>query len=307
MTSYRGGVYYGKKDDEWQTDGVENGSFGIVIDGGVRCFDESNSEWLEWASGGGGGGGGGGGDNTVYRGTLCPDPTIGNDGDIYIQSYTQGTLTSDGDSYINSSFLPGGRASVECVYKVVQTDANYSTIFGTRQGNNARCTARYQSDQNGFLVLQKSTSVGASYNEMSCQFITKSVSDYVRIKISGPVFYAQTPTARQWGLAGSSASADTFGYPVYIFANNNAGSPGDYGSFALKYWAAWNNDGTLARYYVPVEDDNGPGLMDLVYGTIKRNGGPGTLVYTSEGTQQDAIVWEKRGQVWKIVGTPGLS
>lgn len=58
MVSYRDGAYYGKKDDEWPTEGVENGAIGIVIEGGVVCFDESTSQWVPWAGSDNNGGGG---------------------------------------------------------------------------------------------------------------------------------------------------------------------------------------------------------------------------------------------------------
>ena len=53
--TYRDGAWYGKKTDTWPTIGVENGAFGIVIDGGIKCFDAENAQWLDWSASGDGG------------------------------------------------------------------------------------------------------------------------------------------------------------------------------------------------------------------------------------------------------------
>lgn len=53
--TYRDGYWRGKSSDTWPTQGVENGAFGIAIDGGIKCFDAENGVWMDWSASGNGG------------------------------------------------------------------------------------------------------------------------------------------------------------------------------------------------------------------------------------------------------------
>ena len=48
MVSYRDGKYYGHNDEEWPTENVQNGSEGVVFEGGKRYFDAEANEWVDW-------------------------------------------------------------------------------------------------------------------------------------------------------------------------------------------------------------------------------------------------------------------
>lgn len=237
-----------------------------------------------------------GGGNTL-TGTTPPDSALGTDGDFYIQTASDGVLTSDGACYINTNIKPNALYAVEIVAAMTQQTTNYDTLFGTRNGSAGRFTARFYYEKNGALEVHKSSYPSGNYTAWSTGETKSTMLDtYARLYIKdilrvNGVFKNGTTTS----------SVNAFPYSLFLFANNNAGSVSDYGCCAIKRFKVWNNNDELIMYLVPSLYNGEACMYDLVTGQYFRNSGTGTFTYTNLDTSFDAILWKKISGAWMVI------
>lgn len=228
--------------------------------------------------------GGGGG---VSTGTEPPSNDTGANGDFYIQTYQGGILSSTGGATINSGVTINAMFAVETMVRVDATDSRYSTFFGCRNGSAGRFTARFANSAGGSLDIQKSATPTASYASITTTFTKSGMQDNFNRLLVG---------------LDRSNNADDFPYPMYLYNNNNAGIVGDdYGDFSMKYFLLTDENGFIAQYLIPAEDNGEACMLDLIDGTYHKNIGNGSFTYTADGGISDRLLWRKYNGVWKAI------
>ena len=243
-------------------------------------------------------GGGGGG---ILTGTTPPSASVGSNGDFYMQTAADGTLASDGACYINTNITQNARYKVEIEAAITELTTNYDTLFGCRNGSNARFTARFANSTNGNLAIHKSTQPGASYSNAPTSVAKNTMLNTYK-KITVKDFVA----IDDFVIMGMSTSnTSDFPYPIFVFANNDAGTPGDYAYCAVKTFKMWDEDGKLVMYLNPATQNGVACMYDLVTGNYFSNDGAGTFTHTNAGTTRDALLWKKISGTWQIVGVVG--
>ena len=242
---------------------------------------------------------GGEGQGAPYRGSTPPTASLGTDGDMYVQTVVGGSISSDGDCYIDSGIIPNSLYCVEIMAALTSNTNGYDTIFGCRNGSAGRFTARFDENVNGQLAVHKSSSPSSNYS-----FYTSSIrkSDMLGI-------YYKFTLKDAWyendilQNAFKSSDVNAFPYSIYVFANNNAGGPSDYAHAKIKYFKVYDNTGALVCYLVGTQDGNGVACMhDLVTGAMKYSGENAVFTYDSSETYVATIYWKKVGLNWQIVG-----
>ena len=186
-------------------------------------------------------------------------------------------LESGGKQYINTGVLVNPDYSVEVTFVMTQRNATWDTLFGTRNSNQARFTARWANSATGKLGVHRSKIKTASYESFDDSNATKTmVTDtWHTIKLA----------KREYSFDGAlrktfSATTGTteFPYPIYLFALCNSGSPADYGYFRIKSARMWNSSDELIRDFIPVIDKEGVACMyDKVNGEFYYNKGTGSF------------------------------
>lgn len=168
--------------------------------------------------------------------------------DIYVQC---DWIASAKNSYIDTGIKPNPNYSIEVVAKIYKyADAGYYTLFGTRNGNNARFTMR---DNNNSTVtsFQRSISSTTSYANYNHSINRSDRANawytyglYKNLaKINGTVV----------NTFDESTSTTAFPYTLYLSAlNNNGSSAADYGYYYFKSCKIWDDSDTLIRDYIPV-------------------------------------------------------
>lgn len=169
-------------------------------------------------------------------------------------------IQSSGKQHINSRFVPNQNTSVVCDVDFAAVSST-AFLFGSRSSGstywyNFLCTAAgFRSD------FYTDTTAFAHAGGRMLIDKNKNVTTVNEIVV----------------LSSTSGSFST-AYPLYLFAENNAGSA--YGPCAAKiyYFQIYNGD-TLERDFVPCyrKSDSVVGLYDLVNGVFYTNAGTGTF------------------------------
>jgi len=235
---------------------------------------------------------------SVLTGLKVPSASLGKNGDFYVQAAKIGTLTSDKHSYINTGITQNALYKVEIEAQLGSAvSGSYDTFFGCRNGNNARFTARFNNGANGALEIHKSTTPTTSYTTGSTGLTKNSfVGTYHKITVRD---YCAMDGLVTYGLATSNTT--DFPYPIFVFANNDRGTAGDYASASVKTWKMWNSDGELIQFLIPAEDDQNVACMyDLMTDTYFYNSGSGSFYYTAGTVSRGAILWLKEGGSWSV-------
>lgn len=236
---------------------------------------------------------GGGGNGEIHTGTTPPSGDLGADGDVYIQSYQGGILSSTSGATINSGVTINQMFVAEVIVRVDATDTRYSTIFGCRNGTAGRFSARFGGSVSSTLDIHKSATPTASYAAISTKFTKHEMAN------SG-LFYRLLV-----GLD-TSNNTDNFPYPIYLFNNNDAGSVGeDYGDFSMKRFVLTDENGLIAQYLIPAEDNGEACMLDLLDGTYHKNIGNGSFTYTADGGVSERLLWRKLNGSWKAIKMVG--
>ena len=187
-------------------------------------------------------------------------------------------IASANASYIDTGIKPNPNYSIEVVAKIYKYANNgYYTLFGTRNGNNARFTMRDNNNSTVTSFLRSTSATTAyAYYDHSINRTDRANSWYTYglyknlAKINGTVV----------NTFDESTSTVLFPYNLYLSANNNAGSVGDYGYYYFKSCKIWDDSDTLVRDYVPAYDTlSGKfGLFDKVESVFSSSGSANEFV-----------------------------
>lgn len=156
-------------------------------------------------------------------------------------------IQSTGTQYVNTGVKPNQDARVVLdVYASPATTASW--LFGARNGNTDRT----------FGLLSYNSQYRSDYNN--------STEEYSTVTPSGKFTVDKDKNVTKFnGTIGVTAKYGAFQctYPMFLFANNNAGTAAGFGSFKLYSCQIYDN-GTLVRDYVPCKNPSGVvGLYDL--------------------------------------------
>ena len=171
-------------------------------------------------------------------------------------------IQSSGTQWINTGFKPNQNTRA-----ALTVDAKPSTaaawLFGARNGNTDRT----------FGLLSFNSQYRSDYNN--------STEEYSTVTPSGKFTVDKDKNVTKFnGTIGVTARSGVFQctYPMFLFANNNAGTAAGFGSFKLYVCQLYDN-GNLIRDFVPCIDPAGAvGLYDLVGGKFYGNAGTGVFL-----------------------------
>ena len=181
-------------------------------------------------------------------------------------------LESTGKQYINTGVKVTPDYTVEVTFVMTQRNATWDTLFGTRNSNQARFTARWANSATGKLGVHRSKGKTVNYESIDDANATKTmvVDTWHTIKLAKREYTFDGNLRKTFS---ATSSTDAFPYPIYLFALCNAGSPADYGYFRIKKARIWNDKDELIRDYIPCVDLDGVGGMyDVVNDTFTKSG-----------------------------------
>lgn len=181
-------------------------------------------------------------------------------------------LESTGKQYINTGVKVTPDYTVEVTFVMTQRNATWDTLFGTRNSNQARFTARWANSATGKLGVHRSKGKTVNYESIDDANATKTmVTDtWHTIKLAKREYFFDGELRKTFSATTSTAA---FPYPIFLFALCNAGSPADYGYFRIKKARIWNDQDELIRDYIPCVDLDGVGGMyDVVNDTFTKSG-----------------------------------
>lgn len=181
-------------------------------------------------------------------------------------------LESTGKQYINTGVKVTPDYTIEVTFVMTQRNATWDTLFGTRNSNQARFTARWANSATGKLGVHRSKGKSVSYESIDDANATKTmVTDtWHTVKLAKREYTFDGNLRKTFS---ATSSTDVFPYPIYLFALCNAGSPADYGYFRIKKARIWNDKDELIRDYIPCVDLDGVGGMyDVVNDTFTKSG-----------------------------------
>lgn len=187
-------------------------------------------------------------------------------------------LESSGTQYINTGVYVTPDYTIEVEFLLAQRKATWDTLFGTRNGSQARFTARWANSTNGKLGVHRSSAKTTNYESIDDSNATKSAvtSTWHTIKLAKREYTFDGVLRKTFS---STTNTATFPYPIFLFALCNAGSPADYGYFRITQAKIWDNNDMLVREYIPCyrKSDKVAGMYDVVNGVFYTNKGSGSF------------------------------
>lgn len=188
------------------------------------------------------------------------------------EGYTELEYIESADSqYIKTGVFVNPQYTVAAEFMLTKRTTTWDTIFGTRNGNLARFTARYANTATGNLGIHRSTSKTASYHSFEdAQAKKTNVTDkFHHIRLAKNKYYFDGEL-RHTFTAGSSLTK--YAYELFLFANNNVGSVGDEGYFRMKFCTIQDENNEYVRYFIPCLNSDGvPGMYDFVTDTFYKS------------------------------------
>lgn len=171
-------------------------------------------------------------------------------------------IQSSGAQYIDTGFKPNQNTVVRAD---IAHDLSSRTcwIFGARNGTNV--------DAFGFLTYKGAyrADYGTATTNLSGTPTERFTIEMNKnsVKIDGAVI--------------ATAAVQTFStnYPIYLFANNNAGVSAGFSTTKIYGCEIYNGD-VLMLEFIPCRrnSDNALGMYDTVHGTFCQNAGSGTFI-----------------------------
>lgn len=173
-------------------------------------------------------------------------------------------IQSAASQYIKTGVYPNPNYTVTAEFSIAQKAAVWDTIFGTRNANAARFTARYANTTTGKLGIHRSTAKGNNYESYEDAEAAKDkvTGAFHHIRLAKNKYYFDRTLKKTFTASTSTAA---FPYELYLFANNNAGKVGDAGYFRMKYCTIQDETGKYVRYYIPCKNPSGvAGMYDFI-------------------------------------------
>ena len=181
-------------------------------------------------------------------------------------------IESTGAQYINTGVYVTPDYTIEVTFVMTQRKTTWDTLFGTRNSQQSRFTARWANSATGNLGVHRSKAKTTNYENFDDTNAKKTnVTDtWHTIKLAKREYTFDGVLRKTFSATTSTA---TFPYPIYLFALCNAGSPADYGYFRIKKARIWNSNDELIRDYIPcVNLDGVAGMYDAVNDTFTKSG-----------------------------------
>lgn len=196
---------------------------------------------------------------SVYLGTNKLFTNLPYDAEIeYLE------VTENGP-YIDTGFFPTYKTRVVAD---VQTAGVHGFLFG------ARGTSSSTSPTQFVFGVTGTTSFRTDYFGTSKTATVTNTTHRAIIDKNANVTNAFDAT-----VTNTAVSSGSVAYPMYIFVFNNAGTPASsYGLMKLYSFKIYNDDGSLARDFIPVRTGTEGCLYDKVEKKIYKNVGTGAFV-----------------------------
>lgn len=173
-------------------------------------------------------------------------------------------ITANGP-YIDTGFWPTYKTRVVAD---VQTAGVHGFLFGARGTNASNSPTQFVFGVTGTSGM-RTDYFGTTQNASVGSTTIRTVIDK----------NANVTTAFGVTTTNTAVSSGVVAFPMYIFIFNNAGTPAlSYGLMKLYSFKIYNNDGSLARDYIPVRVGSEGALYDRVYGELYYNAGTGAFV-----------------------------
>lgn len=172
-------------------------------------------------------------------------------------------IQSSGTQYVDTGFKPSWNSRV--VVDVSDVASTSGMIFGCRNAASATATQQFNiyRNSNGMRSDYFGTNATLSISDTTPRTVIDKNKNVVTM-------YGATVT-------NTAVSSGTVGYNLFLFANNNVGTPGTYASCKLYSCQIYDN-GTLVRDYVPCVDSSGAyGLYDMINAQFYSNAGSGSF------------------------------
>lgn len=167
--------------------------------------------------------------------------------------------------YIDTGFWPTYKTRVVAD---VQTAGVHGFLFGARGTNSSTSPTQFVFGVTGIRGM-RTDYFGTTQSPNVYDSTVRGVIDK----------NANVTTAFGATTTNTVVSSGFVTFPMYIFIFNNAGTPGaSYGLMKLYSFKIYNNDGSLARDYIPVRVGSEGALYDRVYGELYYNAGTGAFV-----------------------------
>lgn len=241
-----------------------------------------------------------GGSGTL-TGSTPPTSSQGSDGDVYIQKFPAGVLTSDGDCAINTGIYPNTLYTVETEAALTQQSSVYDVLFGVNSGNTGYFLSHFGNATNGSLYVLRSTTPTSSQTTFTSSLKKSSFLDtYHKLRLNFR-WWEDDVVKKVFGID-TNNNITAFAYPLALFAGNYAGTFGNFAYMKCKYMKVWNDLGNLVAYLVPAEDNNEACMYEMISGTYKKNVSNGTFTYTANSGSYETILWLKENGSWHVVG-----
>lgn len=175
---------------------------------------------------------------------------------------------STNKQYLKTGIKPTANYTISVDFRLTKNTATYDTIFGTRNGNAGRFTARFsnKTGTSGKLGVQRSISSTASQQSTELSSVTKAdVMDiFHNATFVKNIFYFDGVQKKSFS---TSTSKTIFPFEWYLFALNDAGKATDFGSFQIKLCTIKDYDNKLVRHFIPCKNSNDtPGMYDYITG-----------------------------------------
>lgn len=173
---------------------------------------------------------------------------------------------SSNKQYIKTGIKPTANYTISVDFMLTKNTTTWDTIFGTRNGNAGRFTARFanKTGTSGKLGIQRSISSTASYQSTDLSSVTKTnvMDKFHNATFEKNVFYFDGVAMHTFSAA---TSTTPFPYEWYLFALNNLNTATDFGSFKIKLCTIKDYNGNLVRHFIPCKTLKGEvGMYDLV-------------------------------------------
>lgn len=196
------------------------------------------------------------------------------------QGYTElEYIQSAASQYIKTGVLVNPNYTVSAEFRLTTRTTTWDTIFGTRNGNNDRFTARYTNTATGNLGIHRSRAKTTAYESYDDSKAAKQnvTGAFHHIRLAKNKYYFDGALRKTFS---SATSLTPYTYELYLFANNNAGKVGDAGYFRMRFCTIQDENDEYVRYYIPCLNPDGvAGMYDFI--TDKFYGSSSTTAFVA--------------------------
>lgn len=204
-------------------------------------------------------------------------------------------IGSGGSQYIDTGIIPDPDSTVSVTFSMSLLTTAYDTVFGTRDGDTGRFTARFDNSATGYLQFQRSRSSTSSYQYNNAPISKVScLAGWTTVQLAAA---AESANGVVIGNFSASLNRAPFPYPIFLFALNDGGNPADFAYIRIQSAKIWDSSGVLQRDYIAARDGSGTvGLYDKVTDSFAYNSGDGQFSAGPDLTKTD-MQWFQQGFV----------